>query len=526
MNLVEQQNMLRELSDGQLTEAMNSGVAPQYLVVAEAKRREDARKRYAALKQKYDASQGTIAEQVLGGLGQSMMGMMGGAPSGMPQGGPPGGLDAAMPPQMPQGGPPGGLDAAMPPDAGPQGFARGGAVHRYATPGPVNSLVPPGKMSDLIKAGMLSSTPIGGQPASFTPIEQPLSAMDQALTPLSNVADVDPYADLRKLYAQQLEGIQKERDRAGALALISAGVGIAGGKSQNVARNLAGAQDAIKGYQDAMTNLDTREGNLLTNKAQLEIEAQRQLLGGTGQDGEVYGTTVNYAKDADGNMHAYVIGNKGSIKEIPLPEGQMMLDPQDVATLKAAGAAEGAVFNTANFNKERAVQFSYNQKHQDMMTNLDMLEQYVSTLPVNGVYSMFTLPGSPQYDVRALIDSVLGQKALSELQAMRENSPTGGAMGNVTDRDMSLLQNAGIALSQGLSRDLFLAQLKRLRGQLEASKAFADDEFNRVWSDFIAGAEPPQAPTTSDGTSDINITMPEAGSSSTGIKTGIFSGGQ
>jgi hypothetical protein len=522
MNLVEQQNMLKELSDGQLSQVMQSGTVPQYMVVAEAKRREEARKRYTTMKQKYDA---TVADQVMQGLQPSMQmlggqppmpsasgidaAMSGGAPMPSPDMGgmPMAGIDAGIPVQG------GGLDAAMPQQ--PPAFARGGAVHRYNNGTAVSPAIGPGRMSQLIQAGMLSPEPmlpVQGNAAAAEPAAPP--AEDLYLQPLSSVGP-DPYADLRDLYAKQLEGIQKEREQAGALALISAGVGIAGGKSQNVARNLAGAQDAIKGYQDTLSGLNTRESNLLTNRAQLELEAQRQAMG-DGQEGETFGTTIQYAKDQDGNIRAYVVGNKGSIKEVPLPEGHMMIDPQDLRTMQAAGTAEGTAYNAATYRADLVYKQNREYRYKQVLQTIDQLEQYVKENPGLGIYSYLRLAGSAPANIKAMIDSVLSDRALATLEQMRRDSPTGGAMGNVTDRDMSLLMSARVALSQEMDQQTFLQQLARIRQEYLDNKALGDQNFDTFWGDFLRG----QGQGGGGGMSVVPTTPPDASGGGLEVPTG------
>jgi len=54
------------------------------------------------------------------------------------------------------------------------------------------------------------------------------------------------------------------------------------------------------------------------------------------------------------------------------------------------------------------------------------------------------------YDLRNMIDSVQGNISLETLQKMRENSPTGGALGNVSDKQSALLSSVlgNLELSQ------------------------------------------------------------------------------
>lgn len=51
-------------------------------------------------------------------------------------------------------------------------------------------------------------------------------------------------------------------------------------------------------------------------------------------------------------------------------------------------------------------------------------------------------PGTPQYDFKAKVDALKASVSAGELTEMREASKTGGALGNTSDRDLKVLQDA------------------------------------------------------------------------------------
>lgn len=71
--------------------------------------------------------------------------------------------------------------------------------------------------------------------------------------------------------------------------------------------------------------------------------------------------------------------------------------------------------------------------------------------------------GTPAGDVAALLDTVKSNVGFDQLQAMRNSSPTGGALGAISDAENRLLQSTLGSLSQSQSRDQFLYNLKRLK---------------------------------------------------------------
>jgi hypothetical protein len=73
------------------------------------------------------------------------------------------------------------------------------------------------------------------------------------------------------------------------------------------------------------------------------------------------------------------------------------------------------------------------------------------------------VPGTTSYDVEKLLDTVKANVAFNKLQEMRASSPTGGALGAVSDREMGLLQSVLGSLDTSTSKEQFLENVTRLR---------------------------------------------------------------
>lgn len=71
--------------------------------------------------------------------------------------------------------------------------------------------------------------------------------------------------------------------------------------------------------------------------------------------------------------------------------------------------------------------------------------------------------GTPAGDVSALLDSIKANVSFDQLQAMRSASPTGGALGAISDQEGKLLQSTLGSLQQSQSPSQFLYNLKRLK---------------------------------------------------------------
>lgn len=87
-----------------------------------------------------------------------------------------------------------------------------------------------------------------------------------------------------------------------------------------------------------------------------------------------------------------------------------------------------------------------------------------SALPVTGAIGSFlrNIPGTNAFDTSELITTIRGNIGFDRLQQMRDASPTGGALGQVSERELATLQSVLGSLEQGQSQEQFLRSLKRL----------------------------------------------------------------
>jgi len=90
------------------------------------------------------------------------------------------------------------------------------------------------------------------------------------------------------------------------------------------------------------------------------------------------------------------------------------------------------------------------------------------------------IPGTPAYDLAQTLLTIKANVGFDRLQEMRNNSPTGGALGAISEKENDLLQAVNGALAQGQSKDQFksnLARIKTLMAEVlaERKSAFAQD---------------------------------------------------
>lgn len=94
---------------------------------------------------------------------------------------------------------------------------------------------------------------------------------------------------------------------------------------------------------------------------------------------------------------------------------------------------------------------------------------------------------------QALLDKILAKGQFRSLQALRDASPTGGAVGNVSDKEGQALRDSFGALSQTQQDEDFREQINATIGDLEFSKRNIGAAFSDEYA-YRAPATPPAAP--------------------------------
>ena len=98
--------------------------------------------------------------------------------------------------------------------------------------------------------------------------------------------------------------------------------------------------------------------------------------------------------------------------------------------------------------------------------------------------------GTRANDLRALLDTIKANIGFDQLNAMRAASPTGGALGNVTEQEIKFLQAVRGSVEQSMSQEQLVENLKRLQYEYTKvihGKEFADSKFKKSGSDEESG---------------------------------------
>ena len=101
----------------------------------------------------------------------------------------------------------------------------------------------------------------------------------------------------------------------------------------------------------------------------------------------------------------------------------------------------------------------------DGQTKLTKVGDQMSTKPYKQKFDRLFV--EDYRDMEAIVKTLKANLGFDALQAMRDASPTGGALGQVSERELDFLQSAAGSLDVGMSRDALIQNIKSIRSSLE-----------------------------------------------------------
>ncbi len=97
------------------------------------------------------------------------------------------------------------------------------------------------------------------------------------------------------------------------------------------------------------------------------------------------------------------------------------------------------------------------------------------------------IAGTPAYDLQANLATVKANIGFDRLQEMRDNSPTGGALGQVSEMENRLLQAVWGNLEQSQSKEQFIENLDLVEQQVQASWDRIDQAYQQDYGTSYFG---------------------------------------
>lgn len=270
-----------------------------------------------------------------------------------------------------------------------------------------------------------------------------------------------------------------EQDRTGAMQAFRAGMG-EGAPIQTASRDgqQPNAPQMEPGIDAAASRLGGMADNPYAGRLSMQLAMtqaeQRQAAEAARQQFEQQlmrdqmNNDARIRASAAGRSSVNVnTGNSGpQIGTIP-PGFQVMRDPATGAYRMEpipGSNAEQERQTAAAANVEKKSQKAYGAEN--VLSAIDAARNIVATssVPVTGLGSLASaIPGTPAHDLSALLNTIKSNVGFDRLQAMRDASPTGGALGAVSETENRLLQSTVAALEQSQSQEQFLRNMDRVK---------------------------------------------------------------
>ena len=159
----------------------------------------------------------------------------------------------------------------------------------------------------------------------------------------------------------------------------------------------------------------------------------------------------------------------------PTPEGNLQAIPGGPADLKQQGALN---IDTSMLNNSVASMVRLGSEANALLNSPGLGKSTGIMSVVPGIGGLASIPGSDAANFKARLETLKSQVGFSVLQEMRNNSKTGGALGQVSDRENQLLQQNLAALDRAQSEREFRSALQRIIKYTEDAK----DRFREAYN--------------------------------------------
>lgn len=174
-------------------------------------------------------------------------------------------------------------------------------------------------------------------------------------------------------------------------------------------------------------------------------------------------------------------GNKAPAGYRYTPEGGMEAIPGGPADTKAQG----------KFNQDMASMNATESALSDLATQVNQLAGHKGLDAATGWRSVLpSMPGGDAKNFEALLDTLRSKTAFGTLQAMRDASKTGGALGAVSEKELKLLESNLAALDKAQSPEQFRSELQKILKYTDEAKGRTRNAFNVTHN----GRQPQQQP--------------------------------
>ena len=235
-----------------------------------------------------------------------------------------------------------------------------------------------------------------------------------------------------------------------------------------------------------LTPAEVTTMNLPEGAYQQSPDGKITRIGGTGQNINVDLRTQEALPDGVVSIDektglAVVVDPSSStgLRQVAIPDGEA-----DVERRAAAAEAEGLESKATEAQRLEALGNTVTMRSiEDSIVALESGETI--TGPLGGLMSF--IPATDSSDHLARLSQITDSAALDEIARMRATSPTGGAVGSLTDGERVALGNAASGISSATSKE---KQLEALRHYRDLLVAYSNGEWGVTESGQTVGNMP------------------------------------
>ena len=165
-------------------------------------------------------------------------------------------------------------------------------------------------------------------------------------------------------------------------------------------------------------------------------------------------------------------------------------------------ALQPATISLANYTLDNISQ--QKKAAEELLNNKNYIKAITSSNLVGGYVTeqLANRPGTTAFDANNLLKNLQTRSFVTEIQRMRAASPTGGAVGSVTEKEMEGLSNIGAAIKAGMSEKELTAQLKKYITNADRALKTIPSEYSRTYryqGEFEQYLNPDASPATPAG---------------------------
>lgn len=176
--------------------------------------------------------------------------------------------------------------------------------------------------------------------------------------------------------------------------------------------------------------------------------------------------------------------------EVVGPDGKPIIVSAQEAIAKRmtpAKAAEGLSpkeiqKREASYPKTTAALRSFETQADLLIKNLEKLREHPGLSGITGlVFGRTPAITAEARSAKADLDNILARGGFAELTAMRQASPTGGALGNISNKEVEYLRDAFGALNTVQDTETFKQKINDVIAQLQTSKRNVREEYDNTY---------------------------------------------